>query len=329
MKLAFAAALAAFVCAAPAARAQEAGLLLGRTFVSETRDSSYAWSVDYRQSITRHLAWSIAYLNEGHPPGHHRDGLSAQAWARLPLFDDRLWIAAGGGLYRYYDTQAGAGGESANVHDRRPIYSLSASYYSRGPLFARLVVNHVSSERSVDATTFLAGIGLRLGTRSWGALPPPERRDPGPDAWRRGQELSVFAGGTTVNTFASQKARARGIEFRHDLGRYSEWSITVLNEGSNELIRRNGVASQLWLVRPAWNGALRLGVGLGLYGNLDRRRPAEEGESEGRRGVAGIMGMSAAVRIAGPWSARLTWTRIVTDYSRDTDVYTLGAAVRF
>lgn len=329
MRFALVAAVAALSLAAPAARAQEIGLSGGRTAVSGDDDGSYAWSIDFSQSLTRHWAWSISHLNEGHLDGHHRDGFAAQAWLKLPLFDDRLWLAVGGGVYRHYDTQRGADGASENVHGAAPIYGFAANYYLGGPWSARLSVQHVPTDGWRDTTVVLAGIGLRLGAHSWSALPRPGRRMPGPETGPARQELDLFVGSTTVNTFGSEKARARGIEFRHDVGRYAEWSITMLNEGSNELIRRNGLASQFWVVRPARDGALRLGLGAGLYGNLDKRRLQADGETEGRRGLAGIVGITAAVRLSGPWLARVTWTRIVTDYHRDADVYTLGAGVRF
>ena len=329
MRFALLAALAAASLAVSAARAQEIGVFGGRTAVSGEGDGSYAWAIDYRQAVARHLAWSIAHLNEGHLEGHHRDGFAAQGWLRLPLFDDRLWLAVGGGVYRHYDTQYGDDGTSENAHGWAPIYGFAASYYVGGPWSARLAVEHVPTDGGQDTTMLLAGIGLRLGTHDWRSLPRPGRRVPGPEDWTPRQEVDLFVGSTTVNTFGSEKARARGIEFRHDVGRYAEWTVTLLNEGSNEMIRRNGLASQFWLVRPAWDGALRLGVGAGLCGNLDKRRLQADGETEGRRGLGGIVGITAAARLAGPWLARVTWTRIVTDYHRDTDVYTVGAGLRF
>lgn len=80
--------------------AQELALLGGAMHASDPAQMSYAWQVDYRQNFHRNFAASIAYLNEGHVVGHHRDGTAWQAWGHLPLFQDRISVSPGLG-YRW------------------------------------------------------------------------------------------------------------------------------------------------------------------------------------------------------------------------------------
>ena len=54
--------------------AQELTFLGGLMSKSNLGQTSFSWQVDYRQDFYRHFAASIAYINEGHVPGRHRDG---------------------------------------------------------------------------------------------------------------------------------------------------------------------------------------------------------------------------------------------------------------
>jgi hypothetical protein len=109
-------------------RAQELSFVGGGMSTRTLQLSTYTWQLDYRQDFTRYTAASMSLINEGHIVGHHRDGTAFEAWARLPLFKDRLAIAAGYGVYAYFDTQPLGNGDTADVHGRAPIYSLSLNY---------------------------------------------------------------------------------------------------------------------------------------------------------------------------------------------------------
>src|ERR1700678_2077004 len=41
-------------------------------------DSGYG--ISYRRTFGPYFAASLAYLNDAHFPGHHRDGVAAEAW---------------------------------------------------------------------------------------------------------------------------------------------------------------------------------------------------------------------------------------------------------
>ena len=72
------------LCASLKIEAQELTLLGGIIPKTNAQGSSYTWQVDYRQDFFRNFAGSIAYINEGHVPGHHRDGTAWEAWALFP-----------------------------------------------------------------------------------------------------------------------------------------------------------------------------------------------------------------------------------------------------
>lgn len=80
-----------------------------------------------------------------------------------------------------------------------------------------------------------------------------EAESPGPEAGaepsrKTGDEVMLFIGRTVVNSLEDQKGIASGVEFRKGIVRHLDWTLTWLNEGDPEVLRRNGLASQLWLV---------------------------------------------------------------------------------
>src|SRR5439155_17893229 len=110
-------------------------------------------------------------------------------------------------------------------------------------------------------------------------------------------ELSLSAGRTIVNSFNSELAAATSLEYRYGLGRDLDWTVTWLNEGDARVLRRQGVAMQLWLRQPLLNERLALGVGTGPYLAVDRDKgkPADDGEHER---LAGLLSITARYRMS-------------------------------
>jgi hypothetical protein len=63
------------------AQAQELTFLGGNTKSDEPRERSFGWALSYSHELSPHFSASLTYQNEGHLPGHHRDGFAAQLWA--------------------------------------------------------------------------------------------------------------------------------------------------------------------------------------------------------------------------------------------------------
>jgi len=107
-----------------------------------------------------------------------------------------------------------------------------------------------------------------------------------------------------------------------------DWTVSWLHEGENSMIRRDGLITQLWAVKEFFLGRLNLGIGGGAYLALDRYRdPEKNGASD--EFVAGIVTLTAGYRFDPQWGIRVSWQRIVTDYSRDTDVILAGIGYMF
>jgi hypothetical protein len=65
--------------------AQEFYLLGGALGDTASSNRSYTWSLEYMQGLGEYTAISISWLNEGHLPNNHRDGIMAQFWGRTKI----------------------------------------------------------------------------------------------------------------------------------------------------------------------------------------------------------------------------------------------------
>ncbi|QYM78441.1 hypothetical protein K0B96_14225 [Horticoccus luteus] len=315
--------LCGWLCFSGGLRAQELSFLGGVGTRDEGKPFGGTWQVDYRQDFARHWAASIAYINEGHVPGHHRDGNAAQLWVRWPLFNERIALEAGAGADYYYDTQRGAGGGSVDEHGVAPIYSVSATGYFSPRVFYRVLVNRVDPAHGLALTTATVGVGVWLGEgrRPRGAKPDWVSAEKAEEATPN--ELTIFGGQSVVNTFLSPSARAWAAEYRRGLSPHFDATAGFVYEGDPEITRRSGLTLQGWVVNHFFQDRLNVGVGLGPYVYIDRKHPRAGGAAN-PAAISPLVSVTMGVRVTGPWLVRLTWDRVVTTYNRDADVFLAG-----
>jgi hypothetical protein len=303
------------------AAAQELTLSAGATRTDEPAANTYGWVITYSHELSPHFFASLSYQNEGHVPGHHRDGHAAQLWARAPL-GDRWSIAGGVGPYRYFDTTvAESGGRYSDAHGWGFISSVALLWESpQKPWFYQLRMDRISTASSLDSTAFMFGVGYRLpqdGIHFMRELSAEGVRLPR-------NELSLLAGQTIVNSLESETSRVAGsVEYRHAFGQYLRGTVAWMDEGDARLIRRNGIVTQLWLEPTFDDARYTLGAGLGTYLAVDQYRD-DKGSF-----ASGIVTLTASHRLGQRWVARFSWNRIVTKYDRDTDIILLGVGYRF
>lgn len=307
--------------------AQELSFVGGVMNTAKFEESSYTWQVDYRQNLYRNFAASIAYINEGHVPGHHRDGTAWQAWGRLPLFRDRVAVSLGLGAYYFFDTQPLPGGDTANVHGTAPIVSLSATGYLSNRWYYRLMVNHIAPENEMRVTTMAVGAGFWFGRDQ---KPTPGKLGDAPEqyAYVTENEFTLFGGQSVVNTFLSEKALAYAAEYRRGLVPHIDWTVGAIYEGDPQIIRRSGLTAQLWAVNTFFDGRIAVGGGLGPYIYLDHKNPAGAGDIN-PAAVAPLASLTFAVRLSDAWLARLVFNRVTSSYNRDADIFLLGLGYRW
>jgi hypothetical protein len=167
-------------------------------------------------------------------------------------------------------------------------------------------------------------VGYQLDTHHSGGNtgePPPQPRKTAKN------EVTLFLGQTNVFNEGSSHSVAAALEFRRSLLRYLQWSATLLYEGESDLIRRRGIATQLWASKAFLADRLSLGAGAGPYLAVDGKDRDERGGRE--LYVLPVVTMTVAYRFHPQWGARVSWNRIITDYDRDSDVWLGGVSYLF
>jgi hypothetical protein len=311
--------------------AQELTALGGTTNSASFGKNSYTWQIDYRQDFYQNFAASIAYINEGHVPGHFRDGNAWEGWFNLPLWNDRIALSLGGGVYYFYDTQPMPGGGSADVHGTAPIYSFSLTGYLNDRWFYRFMVNRIEPTSDIKVNTEAIGVGYWFGPNRRPLGTEPNRGVPEPEYVTEPQ-FTVFGGQSIVNTFFSQKAWSGAAEYRQGLIPHLDATATYIYEGDPKIVRRSGVALQLWPVNTFFDEKTCVGIGVGPYLFIDRRHPTDNGTILGQKNpaaIAPLVSLSLARQLSDKWIARLVWDRVVSTYNRDADIFLLGLGYRW
>lgn len=317
-------AAAALSASTDSAFAQEFTLFAGPLWSGA--DRSYSWDMSYLEGFGPYFAGSISWLNEGHITDHHRDGQTFQAWARLPLAQRRLVLSLGVGPYRYFDTEAARQGEGySNTHGWGMVYSARATWYASQRWTANLQLDRVQVTNGPPTTAVMLGIGYQLDA--------PDSPGPRDFALPRthnvtNNEITLMAGETILNSLDSQTSAAEAIEYRRGLTHWLDGTIGYLHEGNGIEARRDGATAQLWLTRAFFDERLTLGFGAGLYAAIHHGKNGDDRDT-GDGILSGLVSVSASYRLTQHWSARVTWNRVVTRYSRDTDVILGGVGYRF
>ena len=315
----------AFLLPPLTSHANEISILAGATEGIEAGKGTYAWQAAFRYNFLRNFAASLSWINEGHLEEHRRDGVATQGWGRLPLLENRLSISVGAGIYRYFDTKLFPAGNHENVHGWAPVYSLAATYYAESPWFAQVAINHIHPEGDFNSNTYLVGVGYRL----WKEAAPPS----GPGTADRparitGYEVMPFFGQVVVNRPGNDTGIGSGIEFRMGIDENLDWTVTWLNEDVPGNIDRIGLGTQMWLVDAFLDRRITLGFGAGLYSFADFESPPDSGEN-GRLDIAGLLTVTASYRFSERWFSRFNWNRVMSNDSRDTDMFLLGLGYRW
>jgi hypothetical protein len=301
--------------------AQDTSVLAGGLHNSKVHENSFAAEVGFSQRMSDYASWSAEYYNEGHPSQHHRDGFTSQVWLHTPYPEKGASFGLGVGPYYYFDTTTGLGAATdyRNLHGWGTLYSAGAKWHFEKRSYVEVRINHARTHGEGDSNSILVGLGYELQN-----VPDRERRK----TERPGDRLlMVQAGQAIVNSFESERARAYGIEYRDTVTQNVEWSVTALNEGRVGLVERKGAAAQLWLLRPLTD---RTVLELGTGGYLMRDRINRNSVTEpSKTHLVPIITLGARYRISPLWRAQLSFSRVVTDYHRDSDILLVGVGRLF
>lgn len=309
------------------AHSQELLLLGGWQHTPSLNKSSYGYAGSYQHNVAENWYASFDYLNEGHVPNHHRDGYGGQLWWRYLAFEHKLALALGAGPYAYYDTtDRQPNGAYIDSHGGGLLASAAATWYiDGGPWMLQARFNRTQTPSSIKVNSLLLGVGYQLerGGRGGPLVPAPGRSNA-----LTGNELTLSAGTSIVNSTVSQRSTAATLEYRHGLGRYVDGTLSYLDEGGGTAIHRRGVAAQLWLGQGFFADKFTIGAGAGPY-YATKVGSAPDAIYTAPRKWGTLVTMSASYRLNARWVARLSWLRTGTSYDYDTDVFQAGIGYRF
>ena len=282
--------------------------------------SDSGWGISYFKIFSPHLAASLAYLNDAHFPGHHRDGVAPEIWVPLVPFGNRLTLSAGVGAFYYYDTVfAEQRGGYADAHGWAWLTSLRATLQpstSWPHLFVEARVDFSAPAKSIETTSLGLGIGYRGISDAHIANQSTVFAD---------NEIVASYWKTVTNSFNSTRhqAPAGAVDFRKKLWHEARLSVGYLYEGNTQLVRRGGITTEGWLEPSFSSGLWSIGAGFGFYSAIDKYRA-----TPGRH-VSDMVSVTLSLHPARNLAMRFLWHRIVTNYNRDADVLLLGVGYGF
>jgi hypothetical protein len=313
-----------FIFVSSCALAQDASILAGSMGVRENDQNSFAVQLGYAQRLGDYTAVSAEYVNEGHPAMHHRDGIAGQFWLHTKVPEKGWSFAAGAGPYFYFDTTPGRESQTnpqayRNDHGWGAMVSASVKYHLASSTYVELKASRIKGLSGHDSDILLVGVGYELGS-----TPRAVRLE---NAERGDNTLLLLRSRSIVNSLNSEQSSGGAIEYRRTIHENLELSAMLLNEGKVGTLDRKGVVTQAWLMRPFTERTV-LELGAGVYTMRDkteRDNPAQEDTTH----VAPIASVGVRYRFNSSLRAQLSWSRVITNYHRDSDLFLLGAGVTF
>lgn len=263
-------------------------------------EKTYAYQVGFDRNFSEHFSVGATYYNEGHLPSDHRDGLALQGWYGLKLSRD-LALKLGVGPYVSMDGNY-TGTTETNDKGFGILSSVALKWYpSSSSWYLRAQYNNVLLVNGYSTNALLLGVGTDYEKR---------KGDLGTDT-----EFGLWTGISRVTNANSSNGLAFQIEGKRPINDYLAYSVAYLNEGSN----RQGVLGQLWLEGHSekWN----YGGGIGPYLAFD------SAQSGPNLMAAGSLRLTR--NITKSTQVGFTYTRVISTYNRDSDIYMFGGSMKF
>ena len=317
-------AAAAALLSGPVLAQEFTGLMGAQWDLSVSNPVTYQWRLDYQQGLGEHWYYEVGWVNDGHIPGHARDGIAAELGWRTRLFSPRFVFGIATGFDRYYDTISSTDSAGfADVQDFLWMSTAQFSYYA-GRWIIRAQANlQIAPPSTYNAFSALVGLGYQLqapdsaGPRDWPAHQA--------EVTTR-NEITAYLGQTVPNGGKSDpKGIAGALEYRRGIGRYLDATFSYINQGDNAVLSRVGIATQVWPVRAF--GRSTLGLGLGLLFAVDQDVEPPPGKTQEK--VAGMVSPTYSYRFGDHWLGRFIWNRTVTSNNTNTDFFSIGLGYRW
>jgi hypothetical protein len=294
----------------PSERALNAYAVFGDGRATNGGDMHWrAYEVGFGDVLNDYLSVYLAYVNEGHPVDHHRDGFAALGSFRWPV-GSRLALELSAGPYFSMDTTHV---DNQVRNDKRWGVRASAAvryYVVPNRFFLKLQYNHVQMFGGFNSDAVLFGIGSDFGG------------DPGSALSDGKTQVSVWAGTSQTNRPQVPIEKGYMLEVKRPLGNAWAYSASFVYEGNNGVAGRRGIAAQFWYVAPI-RSKWTLSAGVGPYLSHDRD------ETSSRIRLNALLSAQVTYQVTNHWAASLRFNRVATRNDKDQDMFMVGLARNF
>jgi hypothetical protein len=129
----------------------EVALYAGKSILNNHEGNGFAGAIEYRRNLSKHFDATLMYLNES----KERQGGAVQLWAVQRLFEDRLSLGIGAGIYEAFE-------KHPHELTTNGIITTGLGYRLYGNWEARLNFSRVIAPRDRDADIIMAGVGFKF-----------------------------------------------------------------------------------------------------------------------------------------------------------------------
>jgi hypothetical protein len=268
-----------------------------------------AYEVGFGDVLNDYLSIYVAYLNEGHPSDHHRDGFAALGSFRWPV-GGRVAFELSAGPYFSMDTTHV---DNEPLNEKRWGVRASAAvryYIVPNGFFLKLQYNHVQMIDGFNSDALLFGIGSDF------------RGNPSPAFSDGKTQVSVWAGTSQTNHPQVPMEKGYMVEVKRPLGNAWAYSGSFVYEGNNGVAGRRGAAAQFWYVAPVLS-KWTFSAGVGPYVSYDRD------EVSNKTRLNALLSAQVTYQVTNDWAASLRFNRVATTNNKDQDMFMVGIARNF
>jgi hypothetical protein len=301
----------------------------GDQFKGKEHTGLEAYGLDFDHTINNNLSADIFYTNQGHFPEHHRDGAGVEFKYNKEILP-QLTVSVGAGPWTYSDTLIPDNGKPAqDVHGIGAMAGVGAAYHLKNHIVLGVGANYYAGKDSFGSYNVVGSVGYEFGGETDNKFSSFSNGDSdAPSSENAGKnQIALMTGESAVNTPGNVRAVASDLEYRRELGKSIDLTVSGIDEGKNKFTNRAGIAPELWYRQDVLDNRLSFSIGAGVYAGFDGRKENEGSSSD--KFAAGIISTSSDFKITDHLDARLTWHRVLSSYNRDADVVVAGIGYRY
>ena len=281
---------------------------------------TFTCGVNLSYGITEWFAINAAYLNEGHPQNHHRDGFAIQPSLYKDFNKWRVQLSTG--PYYSMDTTQLVDGTVLNDKHLGVLSSVALKWHpTQANWYVGIGYNNVWMPNKLNSNSEVLFLGTDMAKDGGGGYEDIANATK--------TKISLWVGpGNTTNSGSKIKTAGQieinaavpiELPFEHPLLSidHFSYSLAALYEGNTLLTDRKGGMAQLWY-NGHFGNQWTLSGGAGPYLEHDSLRDKRA------TNLAVVASVRAMHQLTGATAVGLNFNRVISFYNRDADIFLLG-----